>query len=139
MHPQLTTIYGGFEQSESRLGPITINHIMFCMTFPAERCMKCDVYLLHIVIKPATATTLVVAESVSDSSIDGPKRSFLSIELREHCLLCTLHWELSSGFTAAALPAKRAIKANKDQIRGALRRPQGEFRRPVQMINVQWT
>ena len=118
--------------------PITINHIMFCMTFPAERCMKCDDYLLHIVITPATATTLVVAESVSDSSIDGPKRSFLSIELREHCLLCTLHWELSSGITAAALPAKRAIKANKDQIGGALRRPQGEFRRPVRMINAQW-
>ena len=90
--------------------------------------MKCDDYLLQIVITPATATTLVVAESVSDSSIDGPKRSFLSIELREHCLLCTLHWELSSGITAAAaLPAKRAIKANKDQIGGALRRPKVNF------------
>ena len=85
--------------------------------------MKCDDYLLHISNTGDCndIVQIVVAESVSDSSIDGPKRSFLSIELREHCLLCTLHWELSSGITAAALPAKRAIKANKDQIRGALR------------------
>ena len=106
--------------------------------------MKCDDYLLHSFntsdCNDSSVVQMVVAESVSDSSIHGPKRSFLSIELREHCLLCTLHWELSCGITAAAsLPAKRAIKANKDQIRGALRRPQGEFRRPVQMINAQWT
>ena len=104
--------------------------------------MKCDDYMLHISntgdCNDSSVVQILVAKSVSDSSIDGPKRSFLSIELREHCLLCTLHWELSSGITAAALPAKRAIKANKDQIGGALRRPQGEFRRPVRMINAQW-